>query len=269
MNKAFFKKFLRSIGIIRASDYLRYQIIKIRNRKDNFKFKKENRDIAIPPDYLLYEAHQLKYRSYISNGLQNAKELKVLFEKWINLDSKKVLDWGCGPARIIRHFPDLLTSTEFFGTDYNEKTILWNKKHIKNVIFSSNKINPPTHFENNFFDVIYGLSIFTHLSERNHVNWINELHRIANKDAILVLTTHGEVFKEKLLSRDQIKFDSNNLVVQANTLEGHRTFAAYHPPKLMRKLFEEKFQVLEHLPGKRESWGITQDKWILKKSNLR
>jgi len=33
----------------------------------------------------------------------------------------------------------------------------------------------------------------------------------------------------------------------------------------MRQMFEEKFTVLKHLPGKKESWGISQDKWILKK----
>ena len=265
MSKALFKRILRRFGIIKLSDNIRFNIMRIRNKKDNVRFKKENPNIPIPPDYLLYEAHQLKYRSYFVNGLSNAKALKKLFEKYINLDNKKVLDWGCGPARIVRHFPGLLPKTEFYGTDYNDQTILWNKEHIKNVLFFNNKINPPTNFENNLFDGIYGLSIFTHLSEENHINWINELSRIANKNAILILTTHGDSFKEKLLKNDQFKFNSNILVVQGNTLEGHRTFAAFHPPNLMRKLFEEKFKVLEHLPGQKESWGISQDKWILKK----
>lgn len=265
MNKALLKRVLRRLGIIRLSDNLRYQILKIRNRKDNIKFKEEFPNVAIPPDYLLYEAHQLKYRAYITNGLSNAKYLKDIFEKHIDLDGKKVLDWGCGPARIIRHFPSLLSSTEFFGTDYNAKTIDWNQKHIEQVTFKSNDINPPTSFENNFFDAIYGLSIFTHLSAENHTNWINELYRVSNKNAILILTTHGEAYREKLLKKDQIKFDSNSLVIQGNTLEGHRTYAAYHPPKLMRTLFEEKFQVLEHIIGKKEVWGLSQDKWVLKK----
>ena len=80
-----------------------------------------------------------------------------------------------------------------------------------------------------------------------------------------MLTTHGEAYKEKLIKKDQLKFESNQLVIEGNTLEGHRTFAAYHPPKKIKSMFEEKFQVLEHIPGKKESWGASQDQWILKK----
>jgi len=29
--------------------------------------------------------------------------------------------------------------------------------------------------------------------------------------------------------------------------------------------FEDKFKVLEHIPGKKESWGTSQDQWILEK----
>ena len=265
MDKALVKRMLRNLGIIRLSDNVRYQLMKIRNKSDNSKFKKENPNVAIPPDYLLYEAHQLKYRSYINNGLNNANYIKDLFEKHTDLNEKKVLDWGCGPARIVRHMPGILPRTNFFGTDYNHKTIQWNKDHIENVSFYTNDINPPTSFQSDFFDGIYGLSIFTHLSEENHTNWINELHRISNTDAVLILTTHGNAYREKLLKKDQQKFDSNQLVIQGNTLEGHRTYAAYHPPKLMRHLFEDKFQILEHIPGKKENWGISQDQWVIKK----
>ena len=265
MEKASIKRLLRNLGIVRLSDNLRYQVVKIRNKTENSNFLKENPGVNLPPDYLLYESHILNYREYIKNGIIDAKILKELLEKYIDLKGKKVLDWGCGPARIIRHFPDLLPETHFYATDYNEKSISWNKKHIKNVQFHSNAINPPTSFKENTFDAIYGLSIFTHLSEENHVNWINELHRIANSNAILIITTHGEAFKERLLKKDQLKFEANELVVEANTLEGHRTYAAYHPPKLMRKMFEDKFEIIEHMEGNKEDWGISQDKWILKK----
>ena len=265
MNKASLKNILRSIGIIRISDNFRYQLMRIRNKDDNKKFLNENPNIAIPPDYLLYEAHQLKYRSYINNGLANAKYIKGLLEKYIDFNNKKVLDWGCGPARIIRHFPNLLQNTKFYASDYNKRSILWNQNNIDNITFSTNGIFPPTCFEDDFFDVIYGLSILTHLSAENHFKWINELYRISKENAVLLLTTHGEAYKEKLIKKDQLKFESNQLVIEGNTLEGHRTFAAYHPPKRIKSMFEDKFKVLEHIPGKKESWGTSQDQWILEK----
>ena len=265
MIKAILKRNLRNLGIINIADKFRFQFIKIQNRGENKKFRKEFPNVPIPPNYILYESHHLNYRAYISNGLNRAKKLKALFEKHIDLKDKKVLDWGCSPSRIVRHFPGISEDTEFYGIDYNPESISWNKKNIKNVIFFKNEINPPTQFKNEFFDAIYGLSVFTHLSAENHINWIEELYRITHTNSILILSSHGEIFKQKLLKQDQLKFDSNELVIHGNTLEGHRTYAAYHPPTLMRTLFEKRFQVLEHIPGKKVNWGLSQDVWILKK----
>ncbi|WP_353780207.1 methyltransferase domain-containing protein [Winogradskyella sp. 3972H.M.0a.05] len=238
--------------------------MKLINLKDNKAFKKEFPNVPIPPDYTLYEAHYLNYRGYYNDGLTNAKILKTQFEAHTDFKEKKVLDWGCGPARIIRHFSELCPDADFYGTDYNKSTIAWNRANIKNVTFESNEVNPPTVFEDNFFNAVYSLSVLTHLSKANHYSWIEELWRITKHNAILIISTHGEAFKEKLIPSDKATFENNDLVVQANTLEGHRTYAAYHPPKFMLDLFLNKFEVLEHLPGKVETWGISQDKWILK-----
>ncbi|MEH6536332.1 MAG: class I SAM-dependent methyltransferase [Psychroserpens sp.] len=265
MGLAIPKQILRSIGAIRLLDNMRYQFMKYKNRIDNKNFKSENPNIAFPPDYLLYESHNINYRFYIDNGKQNARNLIELFQKYTDLEGKNILDWGCGPSRIIRHFPDLFPSTNVFGTDYNKNTIAWNKKHIKDVSFYENEINPPTNFDDDFFHAIYGLSIFTHLSEENHFNWINELHRISKVGAILILTTHGENYKIKLTKSDQVLYDANTLVVKGNTLEGHRTYVAYQPPQFMRQLFKDKFELLEHIPGPKDEDYLDQDKWVIKK----
>lgn len=268
MNKVLFKNIFRNLGVIRVFDNIRFQLLRIINFSANQKYKKENPHIPIPPDYILYEAHQINYASYISNGLNNAKKLKKLFEKYIDLKDKKVLDWGCGPARIIRHFPNLIKNATFFGADYNEVTIAWNKDNIKGPSFFVNGLNPPSSIEDNFFDAIYGLSVFTHLSLDNHFNWVKELNRITKKNAVLILTTQGEVYKIKLFGADLEKFNSNKIVIQGNTKEGHRTFSAFHPPKAIRLIFEKYFEVLEHIPGKVNNWGLSQDIWVLKNINF-
>ncbi len=262
--KPYLKRVLRSAGLIKVSDDLRYRWMRFRNRSENSKFLKENPDIRMPPDYLLYEAHQIRYRSYFEYGRTNAKMIVDLITEHANLENKRLLDWGCGPSRIIRHMPELLPQTELFGSDYNANSIAWNKEHIPGVNFVLNAVNPPMEFEDDFFNAIYGLSIFTHLSEENHIDWRKELHRVSADKAILLLTTHGEGFREKLLSADREKFDSGNLVVHGKTLEGHRTYAAYQPPGWFKDQLGDMFVVLDHRAGKKVSWGIEQDKWILR-----
>ncbi|MDG5492599.1 class I SAM-dependent methyltransferase [Psychroserpens sp. SPM9] len=265
MSLALPKQILRSIGAIRLLDNLRYRYMKYKNRLQNKRFKLEHPEIAIPPDYLLYESHNVNYSYYLTKGRQKAEELIKMFQKYTNLNDKNILDWGCGPSRVVRHFPELLPKSHIFGTDYNTDSISWNRKYIDGVRFFENEINPPTHFKDQFFDAIYGLSIFTHLSEENHHNWINELYRISKVGAVLILTTHGENYKVKLTKSDQKKYESDVLVVKGNTLEGHRTYAAYQPPQFMRQLFADKFEVLEHIPGPMDVGYFDQDKWIIKR----
>lgn len=265
MKKAFFKNILRSLGVIRIFDNIRFQILRFKNLSANEKYKKEFPETPLPPDYILYEAHQINYASYISNGFKNAKKLKDQFEVYIDLEGKNVLDWGCGPSRILRHFPSLLENTFFYGSDYNEDTIAWNKENIKGPSFIVNGLNPPMMIQDEFFNAIYGLSVFTHLSLENHFSWVKELFRITDKNAILIITTQGEVYKRKLYGVDLEKFQSNEIVIQGNTKEGHRTFSAFHPPKAVRLIFEKYFKVLKHIPGKVHDWGLSQDTWILKK----
>ncbi len=239
--------------------------MKLKYLKENRKFRKDYPDVSLPPDYLIYESYMINYRSYYEDGLRNSEKLKSELQKHTNLTGKRILDWGCGPARIIRHFPGLVGEAEFYATDYNKRTIAWNSKHIDGVQFSVNGTNPPTDYENDFFDVIYGLSVFTHLSEDNHYNWIEELHRIAKTNAVVYLTTHGHIFRQILTKDNQQRFDNNQLVMEGNTKEGHRTYAAFHPETFMQNIFEDKFEILEHIPGKQEVWGLSQDKWIVKK----
>ena len=246
------------------SDTILYHWMQFKYSSDNNAFKKEFSDTPIPTDYLLYESFSLNYRNYYYSGLNTAKLYKNLFEKHLDFNNSNVLDWGCGPSRIIRHFPELIPNASFFGTDYNKRTIDWNQTHIKNVTFSLNNLNPPTDYKDDFFDAIYGISVLTHLSESAHYKWIDELWRISKPNAILIITTHGKAFREKLIASDKLVFDNNKLVVQANTLEGHRTYAAFHPPKFIINLFSGKFKVLEHLEGKADTRGVSQDKWIIK-----
>ncbi|MDZ7626597.1 MAG: class I SAM-dependent methyltransferase [Ignavibacteriaceae bacterium] len=121
------------------------------------------------------------------------------FEKYLDLKNIKILEWGCGPARIIRHLPRLLNdSCEIYGSDYNSKTIVWCKKIFPEFNFSKNNLQPPLEFENNFFDIIYATSVFTHLSEEMHYAWMNELKRVCKPNGIIFLTTHGDNCKPKL-----------------------------------------------------------------------
>lgn len=266
MDKGKISNILRKLRLIYLLDRVRYYIEKHRNRHENMKFKKEHPDVPLPPDYLIYESFQLNYKKYYSESYDTAAWVIGHIQKHIQLKNKNILDWGCGPGRVIRHLPEVVgNGCRYFGTDYNSKSIDWCSQNLRGIEFNKNSLEAKLPYQNDFFDAIYGISIFTHLSEPMHYNWFNELFRTLTPGGILFLTTQGDNFRVKLIATELEKYDRGELVVRGNVKEGHRTFSAFHPKSFMKKLFE-KAEILEHIEisPENKSW-VPQDIWIIRK----
>jgi len=266
MKKSSISNSLRKIGLIQLADKIRFFFIKLKNNKINQDFKQKFPNVKLPDDYTIYESFQLNYEKYYLEGKDTAQKYLDIFEKHIDLNNKDVLEWGCGPARILRHFPSLMSkyNISFTGTDYNQNTIKWCQNNIPNIKFIKNELAPPLNFSDNSFDIILSNSVFTHLSETQHQKWIKELYRILKKNGILVFTTHGEITKIKLSDTEKNTFESGKIVERGLTKEGHRTFTAFHPLPFVHQLVDQ-FQIKEHIPGHLIGKIPTQDCWIVQK----
>ncbi|MEO5905854.1 MAG: class I SAM-dependent methyltransferase [Saprospiraceae bacterium] len=273
MLKQSLSSLLRKLHLAQVADLIRYKLMYLKNYSQNIEFKKQNPNVILPPDYLMYESFQINYSKYYTGGREDAREIIDLARPLVNFNASRILDWGCGPARLIRHFPSILgKQNEYFGTDYNAITIEWCTKNISGISISKNEVNPPLNFPDNHFTFIYGISILTHLSPDNQHAWSRELHRIVKPDGIVLLTTHGEAFVEKLTKQETDFYNKGQLVARGNVSEGHRMYGTFHPPAYMKTVFEDSgFTIEKFIPGKRvnESF-ISQDTWLLraKKSSL-
>lgn len=266
MTKGYTSNILRRLGLIQVSDRLRFYLQRYRNRNINYRFLCENPGISLPPDYLIYESFQINYHKYYTESIESAREITALLKKHADLSDIKILDWGCGPGRIIRHLPGMVSNNcHLYGTDYNEKSIEWCRKNIRGVNFSINSLRAELPFSDNYFDIIYGLSVLTHLSEQLHHEWYNELLRILKPGGLILLTTAGNNFKVKLTRGEKEMFDRGHIVVRGMAMEGHRTFSAFQPAEFMRILFSNS-EILEHIETTPEkSRSLPQDVWIIRK----
>lgn len=266
MNKSQISALLRKTGLLFHMDWLRFRFEKARNFKKNREFQKRNPSVVLPPDYLIYESFRMDYEKYYDQGRSSTKWLVEHLQRHYEIThNSRILDWGCGPARILRHMPEITgRKATFFGTDYNKESIDWCSKNIPNINFSRNNLEARLQYEDDYMDIIYGISIFTHLSEQLHFDWYNELHRVLKPGGIMFLTTQGDNFKVKLLESELAKFNKGELVVRGNVKEGHRTFSAFHPKEFMRKMFKD-VKILEHIEPLVERSSIPQDIWIIRK----
>jgi ubiquinone/menaquinone biosynthesis C-methylase UbiE len=266
MKKGEISNFIRKTGLLPLADRVRFYMEKYNNRKINSDFLRMNPGIKLPPDYLIYESFQLNYKKYYADSEESARWLTDILKKHVQLKDIRILDWGCGPGRIIRHLGKFTgDGCELHGTDYNAKTISWCSQNLQGIQFNTNQLEAGLPYPDNYFDVIYGISIFTHLSKKMHIEWYNELLRVLKSGGVILLTTQGSNFKAKLTHHEKINFDNGELVVRGNVREGHRTYSAFHPVKFMEKIFEKDI-ILEHIEYKpRENGWIPQDVWIIKK----
>lgn len=258
--------FLRHLGLMKFADKIRFYILYFKTAKQRKKFKRNNSNIVLPPPFYLYETFNLNYESFYNKSIETAEWLTKHFKKYKKLESINILDWGFGPGRVIRHLPDLIKDNcNFYGTDYNPKYVKWCSKNLKGIKFSQNQLEPPLIYDSNTFDIIYGISIFTHLSEKMHTAWFNELMRVMKPGGILLITLQGDAFTGKLSDSDKRLYKEGKLVVKGNTKEGHRTYGAFHPEIFVKGLIGNN-KVLEHIEGKIVNNKPQQDLWIIQKS---
>lgn len=212
----------------------------------------------------MYESFGIDYAKYYTDSRSTAAWLLDHLRRHISLDQARILDWGCGPGRIIRHLAELEPGlSEIHGTDYNPSSIAWCSNNLPGITFNLNSLEAKLPYSDNYFDAIYGISIFTHLSENMHHEWLAELKRILKPGGLLFLTMHGRSFRVKLSPSERTRFDEGQLIVRGMVREGHRTFTAFHPPAYLQGLFAG-MKVLEHIeaeasPGDRPQ----QDIWII------
>jgi ubiquinone/menaquinone biosynthesis C-methylase UbiE len=255
----------RKTGLMPLFDRLYFFLNKIYFIKKNRRFRKDNPLVKIPPDYMIYENFRMDYANYYNDGRETAAWLIQQWSCYLSLDNLKIFDWGCGPARVVRHLPEFLPQSKIYASDYNEQTIEWCKQNIPGIEFIKNSLEPPLPFHDQSFDIIYALSVFTHLSQGNHHKWIEEMYRLLKPGGIFLLTTQGNIFVDKLMRTEKKKFSQGALVVRGKVKEGHRSFSAFHPKEFMQSIFTNNWQVLKFTEGVMQNWGPEQDTWIIQK----
>lgn len=140
-----------------------------------------------------------------------ASAFKSFFDFWTPASKhvgpsgiKKVLDWGCGCGRLVEVFEHLAPDCELYGCDIDSEAIAWCKKHLGNIKFDVISPLPPALYPDNFFDIVVGNSVFTHLTRDVQYRWLEELNRIIKKGGLLLATVHGE-FATFFQFRDKAK----------------------------------------------------------------
>jgi cyclopropane fatty-acyl-phospholipid synthase-like methyltransferase len=140
---------------------------------------------TIPPASLRYRVQgNGLLKDFLDMAKHNFEEIKIALERInCNLDSfENILDFACGSGRtaIWFHLKNETNKNELnlYGTDIDGDAIKWCQENLASGKFSINKELPPLEYQDNFFDLIYAISVFTHMKEYHQLLWLQELRRI-------------------------------------------------------------------------------------------
>lgn len=235
----------------------------------------DNRDPqrdAVPPARLRYRVHgTLDRESFDRLGRTIAKNIQdVLATADRNLDSfGRVLDFGCGCGRVLRYLRQASPSCIYHGTDIDPELVNWCEKNIPGVGWTNNGHNPPLPYEDGAFDLVYAISVFTHLDEAFQHAWLHELQRVTRPGATLILTVHGESLFNSLAHSDRERVRTRGfLYIKGATgrlkLDGLPDFyqTTFHSKAYIRREWVEYFEILDYVERAIDGY---QDAVILRK----
>jgi len=102
-----------------------------------------------------------------------------------------VLDWGCGHGRVVRHFGQRPGAGETWAVDIDAENVAWLERNVPSVRAATVPLHPPTGLPDDHFDLVYGISVMTHLTEDVQEAWLRELRRITRPGGLVLLTFAG------------------------------------------------------------------------------
>lgn len=195
-------------------------------------------------------------------------------------DFSRILDFACGCGRVSRLLLKHAHQCEIVGSDINGEHISWLDNTLGFGKFFKNGSIPPTPFESEHFDLVFCVSLFSHLNEPAQMLWLEEVRRITKKNGTVVLTTHGQRALDVLSvrpdtrssiglselqlseARDKMISGSFAFVAQEDSYIDKKSYGfTFIPADYVRSVWPRFFTILGIENGAIENW---QDAIILR-----
>jgi SAM-dependent methyltransferase len=150
-------------------------------------------DFPVPPAHVMRGTSSRTIRHYFESGLNTASPIyTATMEHGLSLyQPATVLDFGCGAGRQLLHFARNFKAIELHACDISYESIDYIQRAFPQVQAYTNNFDPPLKYDADTFDMIYSVSIFSHLEPRHKNDWLAELYRVTKPGGLVLPTILG------------------------------------------------------------------------------
>jgi SAM-dependent methyltransferase len=209
-----------------------------------------------PPAELRFRVHgDLELEGFLESGRQCSEDIQAsLASVGRGLSSfDRALDFGCGCGRTLLFLGQDAQGCELFGTDIDEEAIAWCRRFLEQGTFSVNGDQPPLEFPDGFFDLVYAVSVFTHLAEPLQLEWLHELRRVTAPGGLVLLTVRGSSYANALTSDEREELEQRGFVFSPMPAHLRRLFPDWYQTATMnedyiRRTWSGVFEVVRRIP---------------------
>lgn len=171
----------------------------------------------------------------------------------------RILDFGCGCARVLRFMGELAPESRFHASDIDAQAIAWCAENYREearrgrYTFVCNDDVPPSPLKSDYFDLVYAISVFTHLPEDLQHRWLAELRRVTKPEGLLVLSTQGDaLIRGHLGAEENRALDERGFYYSKyGSTEGLPEYyqAAWHTRGYVERVWSRYFHIARHVPA--------------------
>lgn len=209
-----------------------------------------------PPAALRFRVHgDLELEGFFASGRQCSEDIQTsLGAVGTELSSfDRVLDFGCGCGRTLLAFDPDSTGCELFGTDIDEEAIAWCRASLDQATFSLNGEEPPLDFPDGFFDLVYAVSVFTHLPEPLQLEWLQELRRVTGPGGLVLLSVRGPSYADTLSPEKREELVARGFAFSPMPAHLQQLFPAWYQTATMSEDYIQRtwsgvFEVVRRIP---------------------
>jgi cyclopropane fatty-acyl-phospholipid synthase-like methyltransferase len=209
-----------------------------------------------PPAALRFRVHgDLDLDGFLESGRQCSVDIQAaLASVERDLSSfRSVLDFGCGCGRTLQWLAASVDDAALYGTDIDEEAIDWCAKSVLGASFAVNAGRPPLAYPDASFDLVYAVSVFTHLTESLQLDWLSELRRVTAPGGLVVVTVRGTSYASQLAPRDRQELATQGFVYSPMPAYFQQLFPSWYQTATMseeyiRRTWSPWLEVLRHVP---------------------